>query len=294
MSIFRKRAAYKKQLSSFSCKTIVYVQLTGLLHQKLYISESSKCCSDDESRAKGLFAWAMQVVWGLSTILIYLLWEKEPVKVSVGWGNLEQMLYQGDIETHLFYQKQQKMRKAITHFLETGSVTVLRYQSKLQDNANKSEGLSCNFKTYSSDQVGLAVLIIWLKDLLHWHWCNCPPWLNRAVPVPISSSAASKCLHLHPPLPEERFKFKSAISVKTIKMEALQQLKMLGKLYLDVMRADKWSLWLPDCLANVETTAQFLLHLNMTILASARITNFQGQSINLLRRLHHVPDATLF
>lgn len=69
------------------------------------------------------------------------------MKVSVGWGNLEQMLYQGDIEILLFYQKQQKMRKAITHFLETGSVTVLRYQSKLQDNANRSEGLSCDFKT---------------------------------------------------------------------------------------------------------------------------------------------------
>lgn len=104
-------------------------------------------CPDDESRANGLFAWAVQVVWGLLTILICLLWEKDTVKVSVGWGNLEQMLYQGDIEILLFYQKQQKMRKAITHFLETGSVTVLRYQSKLQVNANRSEGLSCDFKT---------------------------------------------------------------------------------------------------------------------------------------------------
>lgn len=70
------------------------------------------------------------------------------MKVSVGRGNLAQMLYHRDIDIHLFYPKQQKMRKVITHFLETGSVGVLRYQSKLQDQDKINEGLGCDYKTY--------------------------------------------------------------------------------------------------------------------------------------------------
>lgn len=39
------------------------------------------------------------------------------------------------------------MRKATTHFLESGSAGVLRYQSNLQDKAKRSEILGCDYET---------------------------------------------------------------------------------------------------------------------------------------------------
>lgn len=111
------------------------------------------------------------------------------MKVSVGRGNLEQMLYQRDIEIYLFYRKQQKMRKAITHFLETGSVGVLRYQSKLQDKAKRSEGLGCDYKTYFSGQVFNHQVNGVLQDTgVSAHFGR------RVEPAPRSSSACSHLL----------------------------------------------------------------------------------------------------
>lgn len=128
--------------------------------------------------------------------------------MSVGRGNLEQMLYQRDIEIYLFYRKQQKMRKAITHFLATGSAGVLRYQSKLQDKAKRSEGLGCDYKTYFSGQVFNHQVNGVLQDT----GVKCPLWEESGT-----RSQEQQCLQ--PPSPEERFQFKSSISVKTIKQE---------------------------------------------------------------------------
>lgn len=141
--------------------------------------------------------------------LICLLWGKEPVKVSERGESRAKALPRGHWNPSVLPKAAKKSRKAITHFLETGSVIVSRYQSKLQDKAKRSEGLSWDFKTYFSAQVVLAVSTIWLKELLHWHWCHCPPWLDRATPAPSSTSAASDCPH--PPLTEERFKFKAEL-----------------------------------------------------------------------------------
>lgn len=204
MSIFKKRAAYKNNLSSFSCKTIVYVQLTGLLHQKLYTSET-------------FLWWWVKGQGGFCTGCASCLRSSDHIHLSsLGERTCESVWEVGESRANatlrkhwnpsVFTKSSKKMRKAVTHFLETGSITVLRYQSKLQDNAKRNEGLSCDFKTHFSDQVCLAVSIIWFKELFHWHCCNCPPWLDRAVPIPISSGAASDHLHLHLPLPERKAK----------------------------------------------------------------------------------------
>lgn len=51
----KKRAAYKNHLSSLSCKTIVYVQLTGLLHRKLFTSGTSKMLLWGWAKSQGAF-----------------------------------------------------------------------------------------------------------------------------------------------------------------------------------------------------------------------------------------------
>lgn len=112
------------------------------------------------------------------------------MKVSVGRGNLEQMLYHRDTEIHLFYRKQQKMRKAVTHFLETSSAGVLRYRSNLQDKAKRSESLGCDYKTYFSGQVFNHQV----NGFLHGTGVSAPHQLSRAEPIPRSSSACSHLL----------------------------------------------------------------------------------------------------
>lgn len=56
-------------------------------------------------KGQGAFAEPLsEVFWSL----IYLPWEKEPIKVSVGRGNLEQMLYHRDTEIHLSTESSKK------------------------------------------------------------------------------------------------------------------------------------------------------------------------------------------
>lgn len=137
--------------------------------------------------------------------------------------------------------KAAKMRKAVTHLLETASVAVLRNQSELQDKAKEKEAKAW---AVFSNHVFLTRMVWqfqYLDKILHWHWCDCPSWLTGAVPILISRSTGSNCLHLLPPLPEVRFKFRSAISKKTIKIEAVRQLRLPGKLSTIMTHNCEWS-----------------------------------------------------
>lgn len=100
-------------------------------------------------KGQGAFAEPLTVVWGL--LIAHLPPLRKRTRESI-CGKGESRANR-DIDIHLFYRKWQKMRKAITHFLETGSVGVSRYQSKPQDKAKRSEGLGCDYKPYFSGQI---------------------------------------------------------------------------------------------------------------------------------------------